>query len=96
MTPQTPRAPDPAPVTDVFRDWVRDSLAALDLSAVALGRRLDLGHNTIGDFLKSPGRNIRLDTAHGITCELRSLAAERDVTLPRLRVCLRRPECANG
>jgi hypothetical protein len=64
---------------------VRDSLVALDLSALSLGRRLGLGKNTVGDFIATPGRDIRLETAHAITCELRAIAAARGVALPRLR-----------
>lgn len=86
----------PAPITDIFRDWLRDCLVVLDMPASRLGRRLGLGQNTIGDFLKGPGRNIRMDIAHGITCEVRAIAADRGLVLPRLRVCFCGEGRANG
>jgi hypothetical protein len=76
----------PAPVTEVFRAWVQDSLAILGVSASSVARDLHLGKNTIGDFLRDPARNIYLQTAHDITCRLREIAADQGKSLPVLEV----------
>lgn len=77
-----PVVPDPAS----FRAWVQDCLALVGVSASALSRRMEVGRNTVGDFLASPERGINLSTAHGITCNLRAIAAERDLVLPQIEV----------
>lgn len=74
------------PFTNAFRAWVQDSLAVLGASALSVARDLGLGKNTLGDFLRDPERNIHLETAHGITCKLREMAAEQGKALPRLEV----------
>lgn len=74
------------PFTDNFRDWVQKCLVALGVSALSVGRAVGLGKNTLGDFLRDPGRNIHLESAHGITCHLRILSADLKISLPRLEV----------
>lgn len=46
-----------------FSAWVQDGLADLGLSALSVGRALDMGKNTLGDFLAKPERSIHLHTA---------------------------------
>ncbi len=72
--------PDP----ETFRGWVQDCLAELGVSASSVSRQIGLGRNTVGDFLGKPGRDIAMTTAHGLTCKLRELAADRQVQLPPL------------
>ena len=74
------------PFTRAFRAWVSDSLLILETSALAVGRDLSLGKNTLRQFLRDPARDTHLQTAHDISCKLRTLAAEKGKTLPRLEV----------
>jgi len=67
-----------------FRDWLRSALKALDLSQADLRRALDLGQNTLGTFLATPGRDIRLSLASKITRHLTALAADRGQALPAM------------
>ena len=78
--------PCPGPSVAAFRAWVQDALADLNLSAAGLGRDIGLGKNTLAQFLNDPGRDIRMGTAHDVTCKLREIAHDRGVTLPKLRV----------
>jgi len=45
---------------------------------------LDLGQNTLGTFLATPGRDIRLSLASKITRHLTALASDRGLTLPAM------------
>lgn len=67
-----------------FRDWLRSALKTLDLSQAELRRALDLGQNTLGTFLATPGRDIRLSLASKITRHLTALASDRGLTLPAM------------
>lgn len=84
--------------TAAWRAWVQDSLAVLGASALSVGRDLGLGKNTLGDFLRDPARDIRLETAHGITCHLRERAAASGKVLPAFdfRFGAARPAQAGG
>lgn len=74
------------PFTTAFRVWVQECLAILGTSALAIGRDLNLGKNTLQEFLRDPSRNIHLENAHDISCRLRALAADQGKVLPRLTV----------
>lgn len=67
-----------------FRVWVQIALAELGLSALSVGRALDLGKNTLGDFLAKPERSIHLHTAANVANYLGTQAALAGKTLPRL------------
>lgn len=64
------------PTPDQFRAWLRDVLGDLGIKAAALGRDLGLGKNTLGDFLATPGRDLRLGTAAQVRKELERRASD--------------------
>lgn len=76
----TPIVPHPA----ALRPWVQDCLALLGVSAARVSRELNLGRNTVGDFLAKDGRDIAMSTAHSIVCKLHEIALDKGVPLPRL------------
>lgn len=71
-------------ITDTFRAWVQDCLAALNISATSVSTELGLGRNHVSDFLRDPAKDIRLAVAHGITCKLREKAHDKGTALPRM------------
>lgn len=83
---QAENSPSARQMTASFRAWVQDSLAVLGVSAASICRDLGLGRNTLADFLRDPARDIRMGTAHVITCKLRELATKQAVALPRLQM----------
>lgn len=67
-----------------FRGWLRAALPAVGLSAGAVCERLDLGKNTLGDFIGKPGRDIRLSNAARVHRHLTAAAAAKGVDLPEI------------
>ncbi len=67
-----------------FRDWLAGALPAVGVSHTRLGQDLDLGKNTLRDFMTTPGRDIRLTTAARVHDELQTRASAQGVSLPPL------------
>lgn len=77
-------SPNQIPTPEAFRVWLRAALLALDLSAGRLGRDLGLGKNTLGDFLATPGRDLRLGNAAQVHDALRAHAVAQGKPLAPL------------
>ena len=67
-----------------FRAWLRLALPAVGIRPSRLGADLGLGKNTLRDFLETPGRDIKLGTAHQVSTRLQAEAAARGVVLPEI------------
>ncbi len=76
------------PTPSEFRAWTADALIALELTPTALARELDLGKNSIQQFLAGPAQDIRLGNAARIHARLIDEARAKGVAL--------RPVVANG
>ena len=72
------------PDAPAFRAWLQDSLALVGTNASAIGRDLGMGKNSLGDFLRDPGRDIQLSTVQRVTVALRIRAADQGVALPHI------------
>ncbi|MFC6640840.1 MULTISPECIES: hypothetical protein [Sulfitobacter] len=70
------------PTAGEFRTWTATALAALELTPTALARELDLGKNSIQQFLAGPSQDIRLGNAARIHASLVAQARARGVALP--------------
>lgn len=67
-----------------FREWLAGALPAVGVSHTRLGVDLELGKNTLRDFMVTPGRDIRLTTAAKVHDDLQARAAKAGITLPPL------------
>ncbi|MBV1864242.1 MAG: hypothetical protein KUG74_07360 [Rhodobacteraceae bacterium] len=73
------------PTVAVFRRWLVAALAAIEVTPAGLARELDLGRNTINQFLRDELRGIDMTNAGKIQNWIIDHAAENDVELPFLR-----------
>lgn len=80
-----PISPQGVPDPETFRKWLRQALAALELGPTAFGKDVGLGHNTLSQFLSGATQDIRMSTAHLLSCSVASKALERDIPLPSFR-----------
>lgn len=73
-----PMSVTPGPA--VFKTWLKRALFELEVNPVELGRRADVGTNTIGTFLRED-RDIRLGVASKIHAAALAIAAEKSIAL---------------
>lgn len=79
---ETARAAPALPTPANFRDWLKKSLADLDMTPARLSRDAALSVNTAGRILK--GNDLTLGTASALERCLLDEAARSGVTLRRL------------
>ena len=72
--PSTPRVP-------AFRFWLVDALEATELTPAAISRGIGAGVNSVGAFLREPGRDITLSRAADIERFVRKDAKLKGVAL---------------
>ncbi|MDX5595634.1 MULTISPECIES: hypothetical protein [Stappiaceae] len=75
------RIPNPAE----FREWVIQTMAALQISPHYWSTAAGIGPNAISKFISNEQRDLRMGTASAVYSAAFRLAAEKDTVLPPLK-----------
>lgn len=73
------------PSPDAFRVWLASAIETLGLNPAGVSRALGGGVNSVGTFLRAPGRDITMGRAADLEAYLRDAAREKNIELPAIK-----------